>query len=320
MWNVVESAVGVVSSRFVCVWWPQRHLNVANFRALRTYPSTCLPVRRLGIREKSVGTRWGRVEFMASTRKSPVVTVQADLRRRVAEVTDVLDAGLDRIRRLARRCSDAVTSVSSVVASPDARAKIALDRWFGDGTNPSTHPAQPTTTTTTTTTQQSAMQRTQLPARRRRFPNPKRKGDGDGDGDGDKKGNATGRTTTTKEDLGTATWVFLHTLAAQYPDRPSPRQKRDAKNLIDIMTRLYPCGECAEHFQEIVRASPPDVGSGDGLARWMCEAHNAVNRSLGKPVFNCGFVRGRWRGLEDDGCDGGGPGRPGGRGCKLRSY
>jgi len=255
---------------------------------------------------------------MASTRKSPVVTVQADLRRRVAEVTDVLDAGLDRIRRLARRCSDAVTSVSSVVASPDARAKIALDRWFDDGTNPSTHPAQPTTTTT----QQSAMQRTQLPARRRRFPNPKRKGDGDGD----KKGNATGRamttttTTTTKEDLGTATWVFLHTLAAQYPDRPSPRQKRDAKNLIDIMTRLYPCGECAEHFQEIVRASPPDVGSGDGLARWMCEAHNAVNRSLGKPVFNCGFVRGRWRGLEDDGCDGGGPGRPGGRGCKLRSY
>ena len=138
MWNVVESAVGVVSSRFVSfVWWPQRHLNVAtkfaiaNFRALRTYPSTCLPVRRLEKREKSVGTRWGRVEFMASsTRKSPVVTVQADLRRRVAEVTDVLDAGLDRIRRLARRCSDAVTSVSSVVASPDARAKIALDQFM----------------------------------------------------------------------------------------------------------------------------------------------------------------------------------------------
>ena len=77
VWNVVESAVGVVSSRFVSfVWWPQRHLNVAtkfaiaNFRALRTYPSTCLPVRRLEKREKSVGTRWGRVEFMRRRRES----------------------------------------------------------------------------------------------------------------------------------------------------------------------------------------------------------------------------------------------------------
>jgi FAD-linked sulfhydryl oxidase len=121
---------------------------------------------------------------------------------------------------------------------------------------------------------------------------------------------------TSKEELGTATWVFLHTLAAQYPDTPSSRQKRDVRNLIDILTRVYPCGECAEHFQDIVRAHPPQVESREALSRWTCEVHNVVNRSLGKPVFNCDFVHGRWQGLEE-GCR---EGDAAGTGCRLRRY
>ncbi|KAG9152118.1 hypothetical protein Leryth_017676 [Lithospermum erythrorhizon] len=36
----------------------------------------------------------------------------------------------------------------------------------------------------------------------------------------------------TKEDLGRATWTFLHTLGAQYPDVPTRQQKRDVKELM----------------------------------------------------------------------------------------
>jgi Erv1 / Alr family len=57
----------------------------------------------------------------------------------------------------------------------------------------------------------------------------------------------------TKEELGRATWTFLHTLAAQYPEHPTRRQKRDAIALVDALTRIYPCAECAEHFAELVR-------------------------------------------------------------------
>jgi hypothetical protein len=57
----------------------------------------------------------------------------------------------------------------------------------------------------------------------------------------------------TKEELGRATWVFLHTLAAQFPERPSRQQQRDARQLMDSFTRIYPCADCAQHFQEIVR-------------------------------------------------------------------
>ena len=46
-----------------------------------------------------------------------------------------------------------------------------------------------------------------------------------------------------KEDLGRATWLLLHSIASQYPDEPTEREKRDAKNLINAMATLYPCKE-----------------------------------------------------------------------------
>lgn len=54
-------------------------------------------------------------------------------------------------------------------------------------------------------------------------------------------------------ELGRATWTFLHMLAAQYPDRPTRQQKRDVKQLIECLTRVYPCASCASHFKEIVK-------------------------------------------------------------------
>lgn len=48
----------------------------------------------------------------------------------------------------------------------------------------------------------------------------------------------SGGGTVSKEEVGRATWTFLHTLAAQYPERPSRRQKTDARNLV----RGLPCG------------------------------------------------------------------------------
>ena len=35
-----------------------------------------------------------------------------------------------------------------------------------------------------------------------------------------------------RDDVGRATWIFLHTLAAQYPDAPSRQQQQDVRNLV----------------------------------------------------------------------------------------
>lgn len=105
---------------------------------------------------------------------------------------------------------------------------------------------------------------------------------------------------TSKEELGRATWTFLHTLAAQYPQTPTRRQRKDTAALIDSMSRMYPCAECAGHFAAAVRADPPRVECREDLEQWMCQLHNRVNRRLGKAEFNCSMVHARWAGVDCD--------------------
>ncbi|KAJ4966888.1 hypothetical protein NE237_018737 [Protea cynaroides] len=102
----------------------------------------------------------------------------------------------------------------------------------------------------------------------------------------------------TKEELGRATWTLLHTIAAQFPDHPTKQQRRDVKELMAILSRIYPCKECADHFKEVLRANPVEAGSQAGFAQWLCHVHNVVNRSLGKPIFPCHRVDARWGKLE----------------------
>jgi mitochondrial FAD-linked sulfhydryl oxidase len=53
------------------------------------------------------------------------------------------------------------------------------------------------------------------------------------------------------------------------------------------MATLYPCSHCAEEFRQGIGESPPRVESRAALSIWMCEAHNRVNRLLGKSEFAC---------------------------------
>ncbi|KAF8377630.1 hypothetical protein HHK36_031012 [Tetracentron sinense] len=93
----------------------------------------------------------------------------------------------------------------------------------------------------------------------------------------------------TKEELGRATWTLLHTLAAQ----------------MAILSRIYPCKECADHFKEVLNSNPVQAGSHAEFSQWLCHVHNVVNRSLGKLVFPCQRVDARWGKLECEGraCD-----------------
>ncbi|XP_057833321.1 FAD-linked sulfhydryl oxidase ERV1 isoform X2 [Cryptomeria japonica] len=103
-----------------------------------------------------------------------------------------------------------------------------------------------------------------------------------------------------KEELGRATWTLLHTIGAQFPDKPTKQQKRDVKELMAILSRIYPCKECADHFKDVLKANPVEANSGAELAQWMCRVHNVVNRSLDKPSFPCQRVDARWGALECD--------------------
>lgn len=106
------------------------------------------------------------------------------------------------------------------------------------------------------------------------------------------------------EQLGRATWTFLHTTAAYYPERPTAVQRANMMSLIRSLPILYPCTTCASDFGEDIGKHPPDVSGRVGLSRWLCERHNEVNEKLGKEIFNCLKTDERWKdGPSDGSCD-----------------
>eukprot|EP00198_Chlamydomonas_reinhardtii_P003413 XP_001692749.1 sulfhydryl oxidase [Chlamydomonas reinhardtii] len=105
-------------------------------------------------------------------------------------------------------------------------------------------------------------------------------------------------------ELGRATWTFLHSVAAGYPESPSERQQGLMRGMVEGLAEFYPCEVCREHLREQVAARPPQVGSARELNMWLCGLHNEVNEMLGKPLFDCARVGERWReGPADGSCD-----------------
>lgn len=90
-----------------------------------------------------------------------------------------------------------------------------------------------------------------------------------------------------KETLGHSVWVFLHTMAARFPDQPDDEHQQAALNLIQALPLVYPCAECAANFHDLLAKSPPRVQSRGALGNWLCNAHNDVNKRLGKDEFDC---------------------------------
>nr|POE48424.1 fad-linked sulfhydryl oxidase erv2 [Quercus suber] len=92
---------------------------------------------------------------------------------------------------------------------------------------------------------------------------------------------------TIKAELGRASWKLFHTMMAQFPEAPTTEEQAALKSYIHLFQRLYPCGECAEHFGRILEEFPPQVSSRNIAAGWACHVHNQVNESLDKEIFDC---------------------------------
>eukprot|EP00049_Salpingoeca_infusionum_P015937 m.316346 g.316346 ORF g.316346 m.316346 type:complete len:195 (-) comp15983_c0_seq1:330-914(-) len=100
--------------------------------------------------------------------------------------------------------------------------------------------------------------------------------------------------------LGAKTWSFLHTMAAYYPEKPTSTDQKDMKEMMRLMSRFYPCHDCADHLGRYIKVNEPDTSSQKAFSLWMCRTHNEVNRRLGKPEFDCSKVDQRWKtGCED---------------------
>ncbi|KAH0553386.1 hypothetical protein GP486_006544 [Trichoglossum hirsutum] len=93
-----------------------------------------------------------------------------------------------------------------------------------------------------------------------------------------------------RAELGRAAWKLFHTIMARFPDKPSKDESTALEAYIHLFARLYPCGECAGHFRQILDRYPPQTSSRSSAAAWACHVHNVVNKSLKKPDFDCSKI------------------------------
>jgi FAD-linked sulfhydryl oxidase len=93
-----------------------------------------------------------------------------------------------------------------------------------------------------------------------------------------------------RAELGRASWKLFHTMMARFPDKPTADDSLALKTYIQLFARLYPCGDCARHFQQLLAKYPPQVGSRSSAAVWACYVHNQVNERLDKPIFDCSNI------------------------------
>ena len=91
--------------------------------------------------------------------------------------------------------------------------------------------------------------------------------------------------------MGPKIWAHLHSLPATLPKEPSQDVQDRFANYVTSLVQNLPCPVCANSGLEYIRDNPIDVSSREGLARWVCEFHDAKNRELGKPVHGCQVVR-----------------------------
>lgn len=97
------------------------------------------------------------------------------------------------------------------------------------------------------------------------------------------------------EQLGRSSWTLLHSIAATYPDNPDDSTQKDMKQFVRLFGKFYPCWFCAEDFNKYVEKNQPQVTDLDSFGKWVCHAHNDVNKKLGKPEFDCNLWKQRWK-------------------------
>ncbi|KAL2827088.1 ERV/ALR sulfhydryl oxidase domain-containing protein [Aspergillus pseudoustus] len=110
------------------------------------------------------------------------------------------------------------------------------------------------------------------------------------------------------EELGRSTWTLLHSMSATYPEKATAEQQTEMRGFLKLLSKLYPCWVCADDFRtwmaEPSGKNEPRLSGRKEFGNWMCEAHNEVNRKLGKKEFDCRFWEERWRtGWKDGRCD-----------------
>lgn len=100
------------------------------------------------------------------------------------------------------------------------------------------------------------------------------------------------------KDWGPSGWKILHTLSYTYPQTPDLEKQMQIEKFISSFTELLPCKDCRDSFKKYLKENPVHTKTKEGLIKWCVDAHNFVNKKLGKELFTYDEAELNWRQIE----------------------
>jgi hypothetical protein len=90
---------------------------------------------------------------------------------------------------------------------------------------------------------------------------------------------------------GPVAWYFIHSMSFSFSQnkRPlSPRTARLVNSFYLALRWVLPCPSCKEHYGKTLKHYPPagSCKSGRAAAEWGVQAHNLVNKGMGKELWS----------------------------------
>ena len=86
---------------------------------------------------------------------------------------------------------------------------------------------------------------------------------------------------------GKGLWIFIHSVALNYPEHPTPLDKKNVWGFFNNLENVIPCNACKRNYNLHMNKLPLSsyLNNKNDLFKWTVEMHNMVNTELGKKVL-----------------------------------
>jgi hypothetical protein len=83
-------------------------------------------------------------------------------------------------------------------------------------------------------------------------------------------------------------WFFIHTIALNFPDKPTYKDIKDYESFFDNLKYIIPCDKCKLHYTQRQNINPVSkyLTDPNTLFIYTIDLHNEVNKSLGKRIYS----------------------------------
>lgn len=93
-----------------------------------------------------------------------------------------------------------------------------------------------------------------------------------------------------RSEIGRASWLLLHTIAANYPNEPTEEEKRKQTEFFYSFSNLYPCHICRLDLLHILKKHKINCENKMEYSKFIFNLHNMINEDIGKEYYKCGDI------------------------------